>query len=425
MPDGYTKTATGFRAWVRVASKRDDFNELATKSFPPETTPPQIRDWRAQARALLQADLRDRRRRRTELVGGTSSGFRYDAVELYLPAVQAMPTYEQRVKDVMLWVDEFGDRDRHTIKAHEIRAVRDRWLKVGPIRKWQKINGVGQFVDVTAPLSASSVNHRLRALSNLWTVLDGRHAPNPVRHVPEAGEPGAVPHHVDYDTIRRILDAMADRGRPVKGHKRSTESLAKVRARCMAWAGVEPTELGRIAEADVLLAIETTVLAVPERRKGSGAPGRLIPLNEDAIAALKDLVRLKATGPFRGRAVLRAWQIACLKTIGRTLRLKDLRHSFVTNIVATTRDLKLAQLLAGHRDDRTTQRYAIAAMLPLLRAGIDAAFPTPPTPDSSKETPHGDDAIDLLPEAPRHPRRAAPRVPRRQRRTKAAHSETR
>jgi hypothetical protein len=47
----------------------------------------------------------------------------------------------------------------------------------------------------------------------------------------------------------------------------------------------------------------------------------------------------------------------------------------VTGIVATTKDLKLAQLLAGHVDDRTTQRYALAALLPMLRAGMDATFP--------------------------------------------------
>jgi hypothetical protein len=46
------------------------------------------------------------------------------------------------------------------------------------------VDGRMQWVEVDEPLSASSVDNRLRALRNLWTVLNGRHAPNPVREVP-------------------------------------------------------------------------------------------------------------------------------------------------------------------------------------------------------------------------------------------------
>lgn len=371
MPQGYTKTAVGFRAWVRVSSKVDDFDELKTKRFALDATPKAIRAWRDATRAVLEQRLEQKRQQRAAELG-VAGTLRADAIE-YLKAVRALSTYKTRCRDIALWVEVFGDRERHSIQPHEIRAMRDHWLTVGPRRRWQKVNGVGQWVDVAGPLAASTVNHRLRALSNLFTVLDpGK--PNPVHAVPEVAEPSAIPRAIDYETIRRILDAMADRGRPVKGEKRSTESLAKVRARCLAWAGVEPTELGRIPEADIIDATTTGVLVIPGRRKGEGAPGRVIPLNEDAVDALKDLVRLKATGPFHSRGVLRAWQRACITVIGKPLRLKDLRHSFVTNIVGVTKDLRLAQLLAGHTDDRTTQRYALAALLPMLRAGMDATF---------------------------------------------------
>lgn len=72
MPRGFTKTATGFRAWVRVASKRDDFNEIRTKRFPATATPPEIRDWRATTRDRLSVDLQARRRRRAEITGGAA-----------------------------------------------------------------------------------------------------------------------------------------------------------------------------------------------------------------------------------------------------------------------------------------------------------------------------------------------------------------
>lgn len=283
-----------------------------------------------------------------------------------------MTSYKQRCRDISLWVEAFGDRQRSKIRAHEIRAVRDQWLTIGPRRVWRKVNGVGQWIDVPGPLAASTVNHRLRALSNLYTVLDGRQAPNPVRdEVPEVDEPAEVPRALDYDTIRQILAAMSDQGQAVKGKgNRKLYSLAKVRARVMAWTGVTPKELAAVTKADIRW--DDAFLLVPARRKGRGAPGRIVPLGPEGIAALTDFDRVNAYGPFRSRVVLRAWQRACRTVIGRNVRLYDLRHSFVTAIVRATKNLGTAQLLAGHTDERTTRRYAMSAVLPTLRAGIDA-----------------------------------------------------
>ena len=63
------------------------------------------------------------------------------------------------------------------------------------------------------PLSASSVNHRLRAIANLWTVLDGRHAPNPARDVPELLEPDHPPRALSYPVLEAILAEWSDAGR--------------------------------------------------------------------------------------------------------------------------------------------------------------------------------------------------------------------
>jgi len=370
MPRGFTSTATGFRAWVRVSSKRDDYNELRTQRFDQNASMQQIRDWRADTRTELRRLLDARRQLRAEEYGAAGT-FREDARQRYLPAVRAMTSYAEREREIGVWIDEFGARDRRTIRPYEIRAARDRWLTVGPRRRWQKVNGIGQWIDVAEPLSASTVNHRLRALSNLWTVLDGTRAPNPVREVPEADEPAAVPRALDYDTIRLILDAMSDQGQALKGKgNRRAYSLAKVRACCLAWTGITPGELARIAPADIRW--HDQFLLVPGRRKGRGAPGRIVPLGPDGLAALRDLDRLSAYGSFERRVVLRAWQRACRTVLGRTVRLYDLRHSFVTAVVRATHDLGLAGRLAGHVDQRTTSRYALAALMPTLRAGIDA-----------------------------------------------------
>lgn len=380
MPRGFSATPTGFRAWVRVSSTLDRFDELKTRCFPRGTSARTIHAWRDDTRIQLRLRL-ETHRERLSLAHGTAGTFHRDAQQ-YLEAVRALPTYAERVREIALWIAAFGPRPRGSIKPHEIRAVRDRWLTVGPRRVWQRINGVGQWIDLLGPLAASTVNHRLRALSNLWTVLDGRHAPNPVREVPEAPEPRAIPRALDYDTIRAVLAAMSDQGRALKGQPRREHSLAKVRTRVLAWTGITPTELAGLTPEAVHW--DDDLLIVPGRRKGRGAPGRIVPLSPDARAALRDFDRLQAYGAFQSRAVLRAWQRACVIVLGTPTRLYDLRHSFITSIVRATKNLTTAQLLAGHQDPKTTRRYALSAVLPTLRAGIEA-FTNATTPQ--KKTP--------------------------------------
>jgi len=141
----------------------------------------------------------------------------------------------------------------------------------------------------------------------------------------------------------------------------------------MAWGGVTPAELQRIAAEDNRW--EEAYIIVPSRRKGRGAPGRIVPLGPEGVEAFKDLALRRAYGRFRVRAVLRAWQRACRRALGRHVRLYDLRHSYVTAILRATKNLDTARLLAGHKDARTTQRYALAAIVGTLRVGVDATFP--------------------------------------------------
>src|SRR5262245_20383527 len=405
------------RKSVRRVSERDGFNELIQKRFPVGTAPKEIREWCVEAQNELERQLEAHRQKEALRTGITvSEGFRYDVIKKYLPAVAAMPSIDDRTRDMHRWIDEFGDRDPLKIESYEIRAVAQRWLKVGPKRKRQLVNDVGVYVDVAEPLGASTVNHRLRALSNFYTVLKYT---NPVREVPESDESHGIPRAIDYGaTIPAILAAMADRGRGKRGEKREKESRGKVCARVMAWTGCEYTELTRVSLEDIMF--DKRVLVVPPRRKGTGAPGRFVPLSDEAIAALRDFVRLElyTNGKKRmpdSKVILRAWQRACIQVVGRPLRLKDLRHSFVTRIVDVTRDLKQAQLLAGHNDSRTTQRYAMSALLPMLTAAVDAAF----------ERKSDDQSNDVLGKAPRGHRGTAAKLPRNRQRAGAAHQKAR
>jgi hypothetical protein len=153
----------------------------------------------------------------------------------YLVAVAAMPDLKRRRRDIELWAQEFGARRRSSLASSEIRAVRDRWLTVGSKHVYHKFvitapTGPGHWAALAVPLSGSTVNHRPRALSNLWTVLDGSRAPNPVREVPDADETPQLPRAIPYDVIERLPAALPDRGRGER-HQRRPE-VSKTSSAC-------------------------------------------------------------------------------------------------------------------------------------------------------------------------------------------------
>ena len=49
----------------------------------------------------------------------------------------------------------------------------------------------------------------------------------------------------------------------------------------------------------------------------------------------------------------------------------DFRHSYATTILAATHDLRTTQRLMLHSSARTTERYARAAVDPVLVAALD------------------------------------------------------
>ncbi len=102
-------------------------------------------------------------------------------------------------------------------------------------------------------------------------------------------------------------------------------------------------------------------------RPGSPPPSRVVTLFPLAAKLLRDYIA--SAEPrfylFEGRhhehlstsAARRAVK-GYLKAIGRgDLRTHDLRHSFATEVIRTSRSVFIAAKLCGHSDCRTTQRY--------------------------------------------------------------------
>lgn len=342
-----SRDASGFSVRLEVAGPPIE------KRFPLDTPLEKVKEWR---------DDELQRRRDLKKAGTPVSGsFAADA-KVYLAAVTAMPEYQQRVRDIELWCARFGERPRHGIAAVEIRTARDQWLTVGPRLVQRRLPGAARatWVEVEKPLSASTVNKRLRALENLWTVLDGRKAPNPVREVPEPQEPDSAPRGLSYTVIERILGPMAP-------------SQTRARLRVMAYTGLAQVEIGGLSPSD--LDLQRGAVVVRRRRKGRNgkmAPPALHPLTRDGIAAFKEFVHHACWGTFSVSSMWKRFQAAASRAGYRGLRPYDLRHSYATAIFHATGDLDATRGMLRQASTVTARRYAAAAIAPRARIAADA-----------------------------------------------------
>lgn len=366
---GIYKTSSGWRLFVRVGGR---------------LKPKRLHD---PDHRLGLVELRQRRDDHAAAVrhaparGAAPGTFAADARTKYLPAVRALPGYTERVYHIELWIAQFGDRARATIQPWEIAKVRDRWLTEGPKRvcvAWDKDHPkpkgctVGRWTELQVPLSASQVNNRLRALENLWTVLDGRHAYNPVREAGEATEPEPEARAIAYDVIDQILAAMPDRGRGERGKPRADYSLTKLRLRVIAYTGFSHGELVGIDADDLHLDAPRPWVWVGGRRKGRGTKGTAQPLTEVAAAALRALVAVGGLGPFSADSMRQSFRRACATLGLEGLRPYDLRHSYPTELLKQTDgNVGATQLMMRHKDPRTTLRYAKGAIDPVRLATVE------------------------------------------------------
>ena len=350
LPPGISRTSSGgYR--VRVWIHRHETQRRFKADIPIE----KIVGWQT------------RRREQTQLPATETSSlpgsFAAD-VEQYLPLRASMPTIKERRRDLALWEREFGDLPREAITAVMIRGVTERWLTVGPklVQKWARDSATGKkvrtFVEVEAPLSASCVAHRMRALENFYTVLGGRQGRNPVREVPEpTGAEGPV-RDLPVDLIRALFAMMP-------------ASQSKARLGVLAWTGIPPATLKRITRET--FDRERAAVWVPGRKKGKGTSGRWQPLTREGLAAFIELDRWNAWGPHSWDTVRRSYYHARKRL--NDPRLKgvppyQLRGAFATRMYVASGDFKATSGALGHASPKTTERYAAAALDPRQRQAV-------------------------------------------------------
>ena len=353
------RTPHGWRVYV----KRDGVQH--PKRFKPDATLEQLQafvdgfkqesDRLREARRATEADQR-----------GT---FAEDArTYLQLKTVQAMPSVSDRERQVRRWITVFGRRPRPSITPRDIDEQLQAWRDSG--------------------FSGSYVNKHRTALMALWTRLDGKGAANPVRDTRLFAEAEEEPRGRSYALLTEILDAIPDRGRPVKGVKGSTThgSRSKVRLEIMAWTGMAPSQVGRLKEGKHFSIAEGWYV-LPRRDKGRPPrfPRPVIrkQMTADAKAAFRRFVALKAEGPFDRRALRHTWLRGVARveqamqekakdpalTLAR-VRLYDIRHSFATELFKRTKDLNVVAEMLDHSSLRMTRRYGLGAVSGVLKAAM-------------------------------------------------------
>lgn len=361
----------GYRTFQWVKDPERPNGRIASKRWKADATLTEMGRWREQQR------VDSRKPKPVADAVETLAGFSADAVP-YLEAVRSMTSYKDRARDIGEWIAIFGETPSLEIKSSRIRAAREQWLTIGPKRVLVKVKGEKpRWVSTAAPLSASAVNHRLRALENFFTVMyPGK--PNPVREVPEANEPEREPRGHSFALSLEILGFMPDRTAPIKGGAHEPGSLSRARFEAMLWTGLPAVQLGKL-KPELIDWIAGTML-VPRREKGKKSrrarrrqerPRRLLP---QAQEALKRLFALKGNRPFSstslGRSMHRAIRAANVVRAEKNLPLipesvtvyEMTRHTFGTEALRASKNLKAVQDLLGLSDLHQTERYSLAAV---------------------------------------------------------------
>lgn len=343
---GIRRTPRGWQAFVVVRGR------FYSKRFPPDAALTTMKHWRDEQRVRVRLGA---------ALPQSTSTFAQD-VQIYLKQVQSMPTLDWRKTDLALWLQAFGpDRDRRTITAGEVRAQLECWRLT---------------------YAANTVNHRRTALMHLFSVLDGKSAPNPARDVPRYRDDSqdAPPRALSLAAIDVVL-----------AHMRPSQTRARLML--FRYTGWPPAQMARVLPTDVRW---DEAVWVRPRRKGEGIVGEWLPLLPEAWTALREFKRLGCWGngtTWSTSSARRAFRLAARKArralaaayarrtldraTARALRAElldvtpyQLRHSFGTLVAAVNRDDRAVQTLMQHADIRTTHRYTKATVDPRTAAAL-------------------------------------------------------
>ena len=236
-----------------------------------------------------------------------------------------------------------GTRRRHTITRPEVEQQVKAWAR--------------------SRVAASTVRHRMTALSQLYRELDGDSDSNPVKGVQRPSEPDAEPEARPVNMIQSVLDklwyrtAMNNRG-----------WLTLSRALVLAHTGMRPAQMKRLdPDLDIRPYLDGDVPFV-QVSAGKGGKSYLMPLTSDGKAAFLLFLRVGAAGTFSTQAFYKSWVLACDQAELARFNPYKLRHSFATRMRRAGADIADVQAMLGHKSPKTTERYAEVSVDKLVTA---------------------------------------------------------
>jgi integrase len=338
------------------------------RRYPLGTSLREIQTWRRVTADKLRKGLKSRAARGT---------FDADIVD-YLATLKDKPALQAlRRKHLEWWANyrdgdgkRLGARVRASFESAELKAALAH-LAATPLRMWK-----GKPPRIP---TAATVRHYRTALYSLYTALDGKNEPNPLRDVKPPKSEDPEPRALPEELIEMILDAMPERGQAMRHRKRPTRSKTKARLRVQWRIGLPPRQIMQLRPEHVDWD-EASVL-VKGRKKGGGTKPVRLPLTHAGVAALRELFTVGATGDYSTSSVRQSfWRGVhrVVDTMAQTdwragkrvldtltamkARPYDFRHSFLTQSYLVGKDLRATQGLAQQSDIRMTQRYTLAAV---------------------------------------------------------------
>jgi integrase len=393
---GWRRKRGKLQAYVRI---HEGPGGLRTRTYSLDTAAADIQKW-------IDETFRKQGRRR--VAAGTLAA----DVKAYLPALVDRPRLQQqRATQLAWWCDRFGSRTRASLKPLEIETALN---------------------ELTAAGKAPSTVQKYRtALYHLFTKLDGKSEPNPLRDVPVPRPREPQLRAIPYDIIEAIFAAMPDRRYATKleeaeaaaiykeatqpkanrsaiarAHGLSETMVRKIVAkagkrfdaaaqgkailRVIAYTGLPPAQIKLLEPSHIDWQTPSSVMA-QGRKKGGGTRSVRLPLVPQGVDALRAFVDAGAVGVAFSSSSLNATfrrgvSRMCAKleakpetrAIGEQLRVELreatpywLRHSFLTESQLATGNINATQSLAMHSDARMTRRYLLAAVAPELRRAAE------------------------------------------------------
>jgi integrase len=311
---GLRKTVSGWQAYL----KRD--GKFLQTHFPKNVDIKAPRKWREQQIGRRQADMAPLTK-----TGPTFA----DDVRTYLSLITGLVTYKNRVGWMHAWVEALGaSTSRADVTALHIRRALEHWRRDG--------------------LKPATLNLRRAALRHLWSTLDGRSAPNPVKDVPSYADPFTGWQLPTWPEAVKAVHAI-DRGD------------IRIALTLFLWTGWPPVEWRRIRPDAV--SFEKLEVTLQGRKKGRGTPLEVLPMLPQAAEALRAFLDAQGwTRTWHNATLGRALHRGCKAAGVPPFRVYDLRHIFGTKLATITKDDRVVAALMRHTRLTMTWRYTMGSV---------------------------------------------------------------